>query len=1130
MASGPTRAGERRADKTGESPRAQDRTNGPQRREGEPAPDLALGASGALDPRLLLRLQRTAGNQAVAQLVAQRQVRAGPDADPKFQALARDVRGKQRLLTAHAPGRVKASDAQGAAHAPSDDREAQAKTAQAGKMAAAKPGEFDKAAFIAAVNQAIAAQAPKTLDDADQFASSGKADQIKGKVQGQVSEGKKASAGQIESTTKAAPDTSVAVDKQVTPLSPDRPPGTPPGPNPSQAVPDRAPASATDFSAGPRQVEEEQRQADVTDQQLQKGNEPEFDAALKQKQELKEHSETAPGQVRASEARTLDATKAEAATTGSQAMAVMAVHRTQAGQRVGEGQQTAKSSDETRRAQVTATLQKVFDATKRDVEEILSGLDRKVDQQFDAEEGAARKAFEADMQKRMDAYKDQRYSGFTGKLRWLKDKVMGLPPEANQIFVAARDGYVASMRQVIAGIADTIGAELTRAKARIAQGKTELEAEVHKLPADLQALGRQAAAGFDGQFDELTQSVDAKGQELVQTLADKYSQALKAVDAEIDAEKAKNQGLVDKAIGAIKGVIDTIIQLKNLLMGVLAKAAQAVSAILKDPIGFLGHLVSAVGAGLKAFIGNIAEHLKKGLVSWLLGAAAQAGIQLPDKFDLKGIVQLIASLLGLTWQSIRSRIVSRGIPDQAVTAAENAVPEAQLLAREGLPGLWQQITNKLGDLKAMILGKLTEFLVPTVLVAGITWIVSLLNPASAFVKAVKAIIDIVTFIFERGAQILEFVNSVLDAVIAIAGGGVAGVPALIENALARSIPVLIGFLAALLGVGGLADKVKSIIQAISRPVTKVVDWVVDKIVGVAKKFWAKLKGAFGKNDKPGKQGQQAGAPGQQLKLQEAFAMHGAGHTLFATTVNGRVRITMASYRRQYLGDLIAAAEDEERKGANRPEVFQQFGVVRAELAQAERLELGLDEKVTKATEDKAASILTDIAGQLRDAGEVYGFTSLQGLGHPSRWVAGGELRNEYRGLNFRVKVYRGFTADTRRFARAELVRLKAAKSDPHWAADPKVGRPGAWVCPGNGVRPAHIADANASDEDLTLDHHVPVSRHWRTRGNDCADAERSTWENDQSNLAAMCRSCNSSKGGDNIDDYHVGPFFRGYGE
>src|SRR5262249_3278478 len=164
------------------------------------------------------------------------------------------------------------------------------------------------------------------------------------------------------------------------------------------------------------------------------------------------------------------------------------------------------------------------------------------------EEGAARKAFTADVEKRMDAYKDERYSGLLGKGRWLRDKFMGLPPEANQIFETARAAYVAAMQQVIAHIADTIATELGGATQRIAQGRSELQAEVQKLPADLRALGQQAAAGFDAKFEELTASVDAKGQELVQTLASKYTEALKAVDAQIEEEKAKNQGLVDKAI------------------------------------------------------------------------------------------------------------------------------------------------------------------------------------------------------------------------------------------------------------------------------------------------------------------------------------------------------------------------------------------------------------------------------------------------------------------------------------------------------------------------------------------------------------------------------------------------------
>ncbi|MGW0885655.1 hypothetical protein ACWD35_40220, partial [Streptomyces sp. NPDC002671] len=91
---------------------------------------------------------------------------------------------------------------------------------------------------------------------------------------------------------------------------------------------------------------------------------------------------------------------------------------------------------------------------------------------------------------------------------------------------------------------------------------------------------------------------------------------------------------------------------------------------------------------------------------------------------------------------------------------------------------------------------------------------------------------------------------VLDAVIAIARGGSGGVPALIEGALARSIPVLLGFLASLLGVGGIAAKVKQIVQAMSKPVDRAVDWVIDKIVGLVKKLWSKIKAKLDAKKKP----------------------------------------------------------------------------------------------------------------------------------------------------------------------------------------------------------------------------------------------------------------------------------------
>ncbi|WP_405681865.1 hypothetical protein [Streptomyces sp. NBC_00057] len=799
------------------------------------------------------RLQGAAGNAAVSRLVAQRYtapVKPSPAQAPGFRAVKADVAAKRTRIAVHAPAAAESKASQDAALAPPDDKEAQGKTANAEKMNAAKPGEFDKKAFVDAVNKAIDAQAPKNLDEADEFSKSGKADKVKDEVDGKVTDGKESSAKDIDTATKAPPDTSAAKDKEVTPLTPDQPPANPGAPSASDAIPAKQPAAVTDFSEGPATNDQAMADAEITEEQLAKGNEPEFNEALSAKKTAETDSAKAPAKGQAAENQQLAGAKQNAAASGAQAMTALTATRASAGKQVDGGKGDTKTKDEKKRAEVTAKLQKVYDGTKKDVEETLSGLDKKVDTAFTAGEKSARDAFTADHKRRMKKYKDKRYSGWRGKARWVKDKFAGLPKEANNLYQEARKLYVSQMRTVISAVADLIGTELGKAKARIAKGRTELKAEVDKLPADLKQFGEEAAKDFAGKFDDLEATVNEKSEQLVQDLANKYTAALNKIDEEIKKLQEANKGLIDKAMDAIVGVAKTINELRKLLLGILAKAGSAIMKILKDPIGFLGNLVKAVGAGLNLFISNIAEHLKTGVVSWLLGTAVKAGLELPQKFDLKGIIQLIGSLLGLTWDNIRARVTRKGVPDEAMTAVETSVPVAKNIAREGPAGAVKEIQAETGDLKATILQKLTSYLIPTVIIAGITWILSLLNPASAFIRAVKGIIDIVTFIVNQGAQIVDFVNAVLDAVIAIANGGQAGVPKLIEAALATSVPLLIGFLAALLGIGGLANKVKSVFQSVSRPVTRAIDKIVNFIAKKGKALWQKLKSRFGKDSKP----------------------------------------------------------------------------------------------------------------------------------------------------------------------------------------------------------------------------------------------------------------------------------------
>ncbi|MEU0791166.1 hypothetical protein ABZ342_13950 [Amycolatopsis sp. NPDC005961] len=781
--------------------------------------------------------QDKVGNGAVAAGLAR-----SPGADPKFAVLKKDVaRKKHTVAKSHPPANQEATSAQKASVPPKDDEVAQGKTANAEKMNEAEPKDFDKAAFIEAVEKAIAEKAPKNLEQADDFAGSGKPAEIKAEVQGKVGEGKTDSARQIADTTAAPPDTSVAEVKQVVPMTADRPPGTPATPDPANAAPDKLPPSATDLSAGPASVDKEMADNQVTEKQL--ATDPAFSPALKEKKVAEQHSEATPPELRQNETRQLRRTTAQAKHFGAAAMGAIAARRAGTGRLVDGGKETAKTGDQDKRAEVTALLQKVFDTMKTDVEGILTGLDKLVDDQFTKGEKEARDAFTAEHRRKMDEYKDRRYSGGWGLVKWGHDKLFGLPEEANQIFVEARDHYVKRMRDVISAVADTIGRELTRAKQRIATGRAELRKAVESLPKDLKALGTEAAAGFADKFDELTQSVDDKSTELVDTLATKYTDAVKSVDAEIAAEKEKNRGLVDKALDAVKGVIKTILELKDLLLGVLAKAAQAVLGILKDPIGFLGNLVSAVGGGLKQFKNNALAHLQQGVLSWLLGTAATAGIELPTSFDVVSILVLLASLLGLSGANLLTRI-KRKAPRPAMAAIEAgqaALPIIAEVRKHGVRALWDDLKSRVGDLKKTLIDNLVSYLLPTIVLAGITWIISLFNPASAFIRACKMIIDIIRFIVTNGKQIIEFVNTVLDAVIAIAKGGAGGVAGLVEKALARSIPVLIGALAALLGLGGIAGKVKEIFQKLARPVNKAIDWVVDKIVGLVKKLWAKLK-------------------------------------------------------------------------------------------------------------------------------------------------------------------------------------------------------------------------------------------------------------------------------------------------
>ncbi|MFG2333294.1 hypothetical protein ACGFMM_27230 [Streptomyces sp. NPDC048604] len=864
---------------------------GPRRPVQSDAPTAARPRT--VDARSLQRLQGRAGNAAVARLVANRTpagatsasvapagatsagvapagtMPAGvapavqrldslpaaptgltPATDPRFKKVAGDLRAKKAALTKHPTAASQAKAAQDAAKPPGNDKEAQAKAAQAGEMGAAKPGAFDKEAFVAAVSAAIAAKAPKTLDEADKFTESGKTDDIKSQVSGQVKTGKEGSAKDITEKTAKAPDESKAVEKPVTPLPGQPAPPTLAPPDPKAAAVAKAPPEQTDLSTGPKETDAMMVEAKVTPGQLAASNEPQFKEALDAKQESDSHAAKAPAEFRANEAVRVAAEQGGAAAAGPAGVQAMTAVKAGSAQQVAAGQRTGQSKEEQERARVTAEINGIFDATKKEVEGILGGLDTEVDTAFENGQKAAKAAFDADHRTKMKAWKDERYSGVTGAARWLADAVLDPPPRANQIFAEARLVYEREMRTVISNIADLIGRRLADASTAIARGKQRIADKVAEQPASLRKFAQESADRIGGEFQQLESSVSEKSQSLVQDLADKYVAARGELDEEIKKLQEENKGLLSKAKDAVAGTIETVLKLKDMLLGVLARAAGAIDKIITNPIGFLGNLVNAVKAGVTGFAARIGEHLKNGLKQWLFGQLSAGGIEIPETFDAKGILKLVLSILGLTWQNIRTRIVAR-IGERAMGALETGFEMVQVLMTEGLGGLWKWIVEKLSDLKDTVIGAIKDFVIEKIVTAGITWIVSLLNPASAFVRACKAIYDVVMFFVNRAAQIKSFVDSVLDSIEGIASGGGGGVPAMIEGALAKAVPVVLDFLASLLGLGGISAKIKEILEKVQAPVMKAVDWVVGKIADAGKKMMGKLKSKVqGGDDSP----------------------------------------------------------------------------------------------------------------------------------------------------------------------------------------------------------------------------------------------------------------------------------------
>jgi hypothetical protein len=289
-----------------------------------------------------------------------------------------------------------------------------------------------------------------------------------------------------------------------------------------------------------------------------------------------------------------------------------------------------------------------------------------------------------------------------------------------------------------------------------------------------------------------------------------------------------------------EGVLSLAGGLGSRVMGIIRRASGVFDQIMANPVGFAGNLIAAVRGGLGAFLTNVATHLRNGLIGWLTGSLGGI-IRIPAQFNLRGILGMAMDFLGITWDRVKGKL-ARLIGERAVSLLERGAGIVHAIYERGLSAITDRISEFTSGIVDTVLGGIREWVTNSVVGAAITRLISMFNPAGAVIQAIIAVYNTVQFFIERAQQLGALASAVFDSIAAIASGGVGGAIRYVEQALGRAVPVVLGFLARLIGLGDVAAPVRGVMQRVQTVIDGAIDRVVGWIAGLARRAGSALRG------------------------------------------------------------------------------------------------------------------------------------------------------------------------------------------------------------------------------------------------------------------------------------------------
>ncbi len=208
------------------------------------------------------------------------------------------------------------------------------------------------------------------------------------------------------------------------------------------------------------------------------------------------------------------------------------------------------------------------------------------------------------------------------------------------------------------------------------------------------------------------------------------------------------------------------------------------------------------------------------------------------------------------------------------------------LVTEGPAAAWRQIVEGLTNLRDMVIEQVMTYVRSQIVQIAITRLLASLNPAGAFIQAILAIYNTIMFLVERLRQIAQVAASLVDAIAAIAAGVVAPAAARVERTLAGLLPLVISFLARLIGLGNVGQVVTRFLDRVRAPIMRGIDRVVAWIVAQARRMGSFLASGARRG--------LAAIRNWWSSRKVIRARDGASHSLYFEGERAAARLTLAS--------------------------------------------------------------------------------------------------------------------------------------------------------------------------------------------------------------------------------------------